>query len=173
MSHKLNQLHAGLIIEEFERNGRDDSDWYVRVWCPETERAELYEYATTRGANANPTAKADCLPSVWQRYALKMQERERAIHAQKLIEKFERQEPHQGAIVEVIKGRKVKKGSRGKVLSVRKPEVAHTSRYGTYQSWVTKALVDFGDSYQYVDIDNMRTIQPAQAELQQIFDLCG
>jgi hypothetical protein len=39
----------GLCLEKCERNGYDDSDFYMIVWNPETGKAENITYASTRG----------------------------------------------------------------------------------------------------------------------------
>jgi hypothetical protein len=45
----LFDTHIGLCLEEYERNGSNDSDFYMIVWNPETQKTETIEYASTRG----------------------------------------------------------------------------------------------------------------------------
>jgi hypothetical protein len=45
----LYDTHMGLCLEDYERNGRDDSDWYMIVWNPATQQTETIEFASTRG----------------------------------------------------------------------------------------------------------------------------
>lgn len=43
------ESHHGLCLEDFERNGYDDSDWYMVVWNPEKREPETILFASTRG----------------------------------------------------------------------------------------------------------------------------
>jgi len=43
------ESHHGLCIKDFERNGYDDSDWFMVVWNPEKGAPETIEFASTRG----------------------------------------------------------------------------------------------------------------------------
>jgi hypothetical protein len=43
------QTHHGLCIAEYEQNGRDDSDFFMRVWNPVEKKIETLMFATTRG----------------------------------------------------------------------------------------------------------------------------
>jgi hypothetical protein len=45
----LYDTHIGLCLEDRERNGRDDSDFYMLVWNPEKGIIESHEFASTRG----------------------------------------------------------------------------------------------------------------------------
>jgi hypothetical protein len=45
----LYDTHIGLCLEDYERNGRDDSDWYMIVWNPTEKKTEHIEFASTRG----------------------------------------------------------------------------------------------------------------------------
>ena len=41
--------HNGLCIRDFERNGYDDSDWFMIVWNEERHEPETILFASTRG----------------------------------------------------------------------------------------------------------------------------
>jgi hypothetical protein len=57
--------HVGLCIEEFERNGYHDSDFYMRVWNEEKQIVEAIMFATTRmGCGAAFGARADATEEV-------------------------------------------------------------------------------------------------------------
>ena len=43
------ETHNGFCLENRERNGYDDSDFYMIVWNPEEKAPESIEYASTRG----------------------------------------------------------------------------------------------------------------------------
>lgn len=64
----LYETHHGLCISEHERNGYDDSDFYMTVWNPEKGEPEHIEFASTRGwsypcygsfADATPEVRAE------------------------------------------------------------------------------------------------------------------
>jgi hypothetical protein len=55
--------HVGLCIEEFERNGYHDSDFYMRVWNEEKQCVEAICFASTRyGCGSAFGARADATP---------------------------------------------------------------------------------------------------------------
>jgi hypothetical protein len=45
----LYDTHVGFCLEDRERNGYNDSDFYMVVWNPETNKPESIEFASTRG----------------------------------------------------------------------------------------------------------------------------
>lgn len=64
------ETHHGLCIRDFERNGYDDSDWYMVVWNPDKKEPETIEFASTRGWSYPCYASApDATPEVLQDYA--------------------------------------------------------------------------------------------------------
>ena len=44
------ELYQGAVLDTFEINGYDDSDWYAVVWDAETETVKTVQYDTTRFA---------------------------------------------------------------------------------------------------------------------------
>jgi hypothetical protein len=64
------QTHVGLCIQEWERNGYDDSDFYMRVWNEEKGEPETIMFATTRGWSYPCLAsRVDATPEVLAKYA--------------------------------------------------------------------------------------------------------
>lgn len=43
------ETHVGLCLSQYERNGYDDSDFYMVVWNPEKSEPETIMFASTRG----------------------------------------------------------------------------------------------------------------------------
>lgn len=65
----LYRTHHGLCLFERERNMRDDSDFFMTVWNPETGEAEEHMFATTRGWSYPCFASAvDATPEVRAAY---------------------------------------------------------------------------------------------------------
>ena len=61
----LYETHHGLCLYDYERNGYDDSDWYMVVWDPVTKTSKDVFFATTRGWSYPCYAsKADATPEV-------------------------------------------------------------------------------------------------------------
>lgn len=64
------ESHHGLCIEDFERNGYDDSDWYMVVWNPEKRETETILFASTRGwSYPCYGSKPDASPETLEAYA--------------------------------------------------------------------------------------------------------
>lgn len=82
--------HHGLVLELGERNGRDDSDFYARVWNPETGQPLSIEYASTRGWSYPNNATVDATPEVRAAY--------NAWHEQQAREARARREQLQAAL---------------------------------------------------------------------------
>lgn len=108
----------GLCLRETESNGRDDSDFYMTVWNPETCEPEEVLFATTRGwCYPCLGSRVDAEEGVRYAHAQWRQRVERMIsyqHVEALLHV-----PHAGAEVVVARGRKVPKGTRGVLLHVR------------------------------------------------------
>lgn len=102
---------VGRVLTTRERNGYDDSDFYAVIWDGETIRS--YEYATTRFYSYHNSAGADATPETvaaadeWAR--ARMFDTIRAEAAR------EASKPTVGKTVSVVRGRKVAKGTTGRV----------------------------------------------------------
>lgn len=111
----LYDTHVGLCIKDYERNGYNDSDWYMVVWNTAENKPETIEFASTRGWSypcygSSPDATPEVLAAyeAWEKdYAEKMR-REREAAEAKL--------PKVGRTVRVVKGRKLPKGTTGRVF---------------------------------------------------------
>lgn len=106
--------YIGCVLDTYEHNGRDDSDFYAVCWDEELGKVVTVEYDTTR-CPAGGTAQIDATESViakvyrfYKRSVTKsFDERDNETLA-KII--------HKGDEVQVIRGRKVAKGTIGKVF---------------------------------------------------------
>jgi hypothetical protein len=72
------ETHKGLCLYEWESNGRDDSDFYMMLWNPETKKPEPYQFASTRGWTYPAMgSRPDATPEViaeWEAYKKAAQE---------------------------------------------------------------------------------------------------
>lgn len=106
------ETHNGFCLRERERNGYNDSDFYMTVWNPETKKPEEIEFASTRGwsypcygsyVDATPEVKAE-----YEAYEL-----ERSRKAAEERARVEMTTPRKGKTLKVVKGRKVPVGTTG------------------------------------------------------------
>jgi hypothetical protein len=106
--------HVGLVLGLSERNGYHDSDFYAYVWNWEKQEPEEIFYATTRfpstGANAVVDATAEVV-AAYDAYRAKKAEQKAAAQAVEDAKQIA-----VGKKVVVARGRKVPKGTVGKVI---------------------------------------------------------
>lgn len=144
--HPIAQQYLGLTLSEREQNLRDDSYFHITVWNADESKPESHEYAATAyggvGAMSSHTRMqllAATHDSVKRAYSSWEAQQDRRIAAEQLLrglgsDAFGR--CYKGDTVRVVRGRKVPKGTVGKVIRVVE-KVTHVSRYGT---WETKEL---------------------------------
>jgi hypothetical protein len=65
---EIEMRYVGRVINEWERNGYHDSDWFVLV-MEDDGTFRSFEYSTTRGGSAPASAKVDATPEVLEAYA--------------------------------------------------------------------------------------------------------
>lgn len=122
------ESHIGLCIEDRERNGRDDSDFYMIVWNEEKQAPESIEYASTRGwSYPCYGSKVDATPEVLAKYQAWRTAREREARINHDIEQSTL--PKWGREVRIIKGRKYAHGLTGDVFWTSDPV---RSRYNPF-----------------------------------------
>jgi len=129
------RTYAGTVLEIYEINGYDDSDFMAIVWDAEKQLVKSVQYATTRGWTYNNSASVDATPEVREVAAAYWYAAHRATVERVTRESFTK--PYVGAEVIVKRGRKVPQGFRGKVLSLAKRAKYHQSRWGVNSEiWV-------------------------------------
>jgi len=149
------ETHHGLCISDRERNSYDDSDWYMLIW--DAEKQEPFEicFATTRGwAYPCYGSQPDATFEVMAAYNAWVARRD---HNSKLAaDRIAAKTPAPGKLVEVIAGRKFKRGSQFEVRSVEKSAFG-LSQYGT---WDNRDMIAY--CYQ-LDSEGRRDISQALA----------
>ena len=106
--------YEGCVLDWYENNGYDDSDWYAFCWNEEKQTIDKVLFDTTRCA-CSGRAEIDATPEVlrkvyhyWKTLGKSLFDgRTNRMQAMKI---------HVGDTVRVIAGRKFKKGSVGKVF---------------------------------------------------------
>jgi hypothetical protein len=108
----------GSVIDLYERNGYDDSDFYAVVWNEERQVVDQVGYATTRGGTYANNAAIDATPEVLAKVDAYWKKQSRDIFVAQRTTYYKK--PHVGAMVRVARGRKVQKGLEGRVATITK-----------------------------------------------------
>jgi len=113
------ESYVGRVLETYEENGYNDSDFYAVVWDDETESIIHKQYATTRFYSNGYGAKIDATPEV----IAKATAERKARFLKSAIEKDEEtaKTVAKGKMVEINRGRK-NRGIIGEVFWVGNPE---------------------------------------------------
>ena len=113
------ETYVGKVLETYEENGYDDSDFYAVVWDDETKSLRHKLYATTRFYSNGYGAKIDATPDVIEKATTERKAR----FLQSEVEKDEEKAKTvaKGKKVEVVSGRK-NRGVIGEVFWVGSPE---------------------------------------------------
>lgn len=103
----VHDTYEGCVLEEYERNMHDDSDFYAIVWDEATQSVKSIEYGTTRAWTYPNHAKVDATPEVRAK-ADAYYIRTGAAGLRRNAEE-EAKEPAKGKTCKVVKGRKIAK----------------------------------------------------------------
>lgn len=106
--------YTGTVLQTYEVNGRDDSDFYAIVWDEETQQIRVFEYGSTRYGGFQHYSK-DALPDV----EAKAKKWLATVHLPPIAIAYCQRKClviSKGDTVKVIAGRKVPKGTEGKVV---------------------------------------------------------
>ena len=106
--------YEGCVIGTYEHNGYHDSDFYAVVWDEEKQAVTEVEYDTTRcggGGRAEIDATDEVLRKVYQYYKRMGRSRFDGYSNEEQAKQFGK-----GDMVVVIRGRKIPKGTVGKVF---------------------------------------------------------
>ena len=133
------EIYKGCVVRLWEHNGCWDSDFYATVWDEETKSIKEYEYDTTRFAGGG-SAETDATPEVLIKVA-KYKAKDQYI---KEVKK-RNTEVLINSYVTVVKGRKVAKGTHGKVIGI------YENAYSGWNPKVRLLLDDESKVYTYMD----------------------
>lgn len=105
---KSETSYVGKVLNWYERNGYDDSDWYADVWDEEKQEIKTVLYMTTRcggWGTAELDATDDVLRQVYRKYKRMATSGYSAFNERRAKRIFN------GDTVRIVKGRKVPKGT--------------------------------------------------------------
>lgn len=111
---KTEPEYVGCVLDTYEHNGYDDSDWYAICWDEEKQELVHIEYDTTRaggGGYARIDAAEDVIRKVYRHYKEIARKEFDSTWNPEQAKKVRKEDT-----VRVIRGRKVKKGTTGKVF---------------------------------------------------------
>ena len=106
--------YQGCVLDTYEHNGAWDSDWYALCWDREKRKIVEVEYDTTRcggSGKAEIDATEEVLREAYRYFYQTERERFDKVWNAKQAKEYEK-----GDEVIVIKGRKIPKGTVGKVF---------------------------------------------------------
>lgn len=127
-------LFPGAVITTRERNFHDDSDFYALVW--DGEKLTNVEYDTTRYAGGG-SATVDATPEVIATANAWAYKTLRRVAWKGYVERLRK--PRKGDVVEVVRGRKLPVGTRGKLFWL-----GEAKTYGGYSAWSKKSSTRVG-----------------------------
>lgn len=110
----LETTYAGCVLDTYERNGYDDSDFYAIVWDENTQKIEHICYSTTRGWSYPNGASVDATPEVIAKAVKYIRDKQFAKWQEDNVKQSEM--PYKGRKVRVVAGRKVEQGVVGEVF---------------------------------------------------------
>lgn len=157
--------YEGAVLDTFERNGYDDSDFFAIVW--DGEKVTSVEYATTRGWTYPNTATVDATDEV--RAKATDWFRARAREREERLDRAAAETPAVGKKVRVTKARTrgkapIAAGTEGWVAAI----VPGVRSGRTYSDWAkpTESLVlqvwDPEPRLVYIDEDKVEVVEPEQ-----------
>lgn len=153
-----NEIFVGAVFATRERNFYHDSDFYAVVW--DGEKITSYEYATTRFAGGG-FASVDATDEVKAAATAYL---EKWIYGGLVAaNETNARTPEKGRTVEVVKGRKVAKGTTGEVIWYGKGRKFSPSKWETAPMRV--GIKDADGEVHWTNADNVEVVNPGQYEL--------
>jgi hypothetical protein len=150
--------YQGCVLDTYERNGYDDSDFYATVWDEQSQSVKTIEYATTRGWTYCNGASVDATSEVIEK-ALQY-EIKRTIPLYVQNDRELAATPAQHKVCKVIKGRKIAKGEIVTVIG--RPE-QHKYSMSRWAPVVTTMLVRLSNGNMlHTNIENLEVVNPEQ-----------
>lgn len=118
--------YVGCVLDTYEHNGYNESDWYAICWDEEKQELVHIEYDTTRaggGGYARIDATEDVILKVYRHYKEIARKEFDSVWNPAQAKKVRKEDT-----VRVNRGRKVKKGTTGKVFWIGKSFNCYSGR---------------------------------------------
>lgn len=132
---EVTTMFEGAVLADRERNGYDDSDFYVIAWDEEQQALRNYEYASTRYGGTGG-ASVDATPEVKEKARKWVYKLLRKYVWDHYVEGLSK--PEKGDHVKVVKGRKGK-GAEGTLFWI-----GEERTYGGYSKWSQNTVQKVG-----------------------------
>lgn len=169
------EQYTGFALTEREENRYHDSYFHLTVWNPDEQAPEHHMYASTAwpsspmGSYTVSKLLSATFPAVHEAVRRYEERFDRAHRARILSLLIAEGEVFPGDTVTVFKGRKVPKGTTGRVLTVEE-KVTHVSKYGTWQTKEKFAFLITDSGAWTVNCAHLKVLQRGPI-VQEIFDL--
>lgn len=158
--------YDGAVLDVYERNGYQDSDFFAIVWDEESQSVKDVEYATTRGWTYLNGANVDATDEVKAKAAAYWRARHR--QSVKLGAKREADGIRVGVRARVVRGRKAPKGFEGTVRSVVERVDHYRSRYTERKDTFALIVADDGSSWEVKAeyCESLASVEERQAHIE-------
>ena len=107
----IEELFKGCVLDIWEENGHEDSDFVALIWDEEKREPRKAMYASTRGWSYANSAVIDATPEVQEKAYAWIEKR--WLYWLKTQEERKANQPTQGKLVRVVAGRKIPLGTEG------------------------------------------------------------
>lgn len=152
--------YAGAVLQTYERNGSDDSDFIAIVWDAESRAFRHIEYASTRGWSYANGAKVDATPDVIEAARDRMYELYRVALREDAARQSVKLEV--GKRARVVAGRKVPHGTTWEVVDIRDNQYDRTNKRVTLVADAGERVYTYAAN---VAVSNPEDYMPSFAEL--------
>lgn len=152
--------YEGCVLADRERNMYHDSYFYAILWDDKEQSIREIEYGTT-AAYAPTWCRVDATPEVIEKALNYLIDRNENLVREGLPAEIEDtwNTIEIGAYVEVVKGRKLPKGTKGYVSSVMSNAYSPSNR---------RVALQVGDEMAYTYEDNLKVLEPTHSVLEHV-----
>ena len=161
----LEETYAGAVLQTWEVNGYNDSDWFAAVWDEAEQRVRSVEWATTRGWTLDNSATVDATPEVPGKAEAWL-----ADTIERLLTRADEQEAANPTVGKEVRSTTTRGKNKGVVGLVRRRmanpyRTYYRNGYNDPESLSNQRLaveVIGEDSYRWLDADRVEVINPQQ-----------
>jgi hypothetical protein len=154
----METTYVGCVLQTYEQNGYDDSDFCAIVWDEESQAIKHITYASTRGWTYPNGASVDATPEVIEK--AKAVVKTEILRLMKLRNESEAKRAKLDRQVRVVKGRKVPIGTTGEVGWIGPDKFARVPQFGRAKQRV--GIRDLTGKIHYTSEDNVEVVNPEQ-----------
>ncbi len=161
----LDETYAGAVLQTWEHNGYNDSDFYAAVWDEAEQRVKAVEWATTRWWTYNNSATVDATSEVMAKA-----ERWLADLIEQLLTRADEEQAADPVIGKEVRSTTTRGKNKGVVGLVRRRmanpyRTYYRNGYNDPEALANQRLaveVVGEDKYRWLDADRVEVINPDQ-----------